>query len=469
MKSSQLSILIRENEKKKRHMPLRKLFSNISDLLLSLKPCILMSPLSVCEFLNPLNIQFDLVIFDEASQICPEDAIAPMIRGKNIIMAGDSKQMPPTNFFKSTVFNDDDYDNEEFDEEDYEYESILGLCSDLLPQKTLKWHYRSKHESLIAFSNKNFYSNSLNTFPSAENISASLGVKWEYVEDGYFDRSGSKTNLKEAERVAQMIIEHYKQTNSSLGVIAFSQSQMEAIESKLEALLKITPELESLIYNDSAEEPFFIKNLENVQGDERDVIFLSVGYAKDKNGVLYHNFGPLNRAGGERRLNVAITRAKEKLVVISSMKDSEINLSKTQSTGVKLLKNYLEYARTGEIPESLYVSSNLQFDSPLEKDIYESIVSLGYDVKTQVGTSGYKIDLGVVHPNYPGRFLVGIECDGASYHSSKTARDRDRLRQQVLEGLGWNIYRIWSQDWFKNKSREIQKVKIKLEELKNQI
>lgn len=460
----QLSTLSRENEKKKRHMPLRRLFNTIPELLLSLKPCILMSPLSVCEFLDPRKIQFDLVIFDEASQICPEDAIAPMIRGRNVIMAGDSKQMPPTSFFKATASTEEDYDDDEFSD-DEEYESVLGLCSDLLPQKTLKWHYRSKHESLIAFSNKHFYNNALNTFPSAINSAENLGVKFEFVENGYFDRSGSKTNPIEAERVAQLIIEHYQNTNDSLGVIAFSQSQMEAIEKKLEVLLKENPELENVVYNESVEEPFFIKNLENVQGDERDVILLSVGYAKDQNGVFYHQFGPLNKAGGERRLNVAITRSKKKLVVISSMKDSEINLSNTQSTGAKLLKNYLEYARTGQMPESVYVNSELEFDSPLEKDIYESIVSLGYDVKTQIGTSGYRIDLGVIHPEKTGTFLVGIECDGASYHSSKTARDRDRLRQQVLEGLGWKIYRIWSQDWFKNKSREIEKIKAMLEEL----
>lgn len=459
----QLSILSRENEKKKRHMALRKLFSSIPDLLLSLKPCILMSPLSVCEFLDPRKIQFDLVVFDEASQICPEDAIAPMIRGKNVIMAGDSKQMPPTNFFKATASVEDDYDDEEYNEEE-EYESVLGLCADLLPQKTLKWHYRSKHESLIAFSNRHFYNSALNTFPNAEDFSVNLGIKFEYVENGYFDRSGSKTNPIEAERVAQLILEHYRNTSASLGVIAFSQSQMEAIERKLEALLKEQPEMENLIYNESVEEPFFIKNLENVQGDERDVIFLSVGYAKDQNGIFYYQFGPLNKSGGERRLNVAITRAKKKLIVISSIKDSEINLSKTQSIGTKLLKNYLEYARTGRIPESVYVNSELQFDSPLEKDVYESIVSLGYDVKTQVGTSGYRIDLAVIHPNQTGKFIVGIECDGASYHSSKTARDRDRLRQQVLEGLGWKIYRIWSQDWFKNKYREIDKIKTMLKE-----
>lgn len=460
---SQISILSRENEKKKRHLPLRQLFGKIPDLFLSLKPCVLMSPLSVCEFLNPRIMQFDLVVFDEASQICPEDAIAPMIRGRNVIMAGDSKQMPPTSFFKATASVDDEFDDEELVEEEL-YESVLGLCSDLMPQKTLKWHYRSKHESLIAFSNRHFYNNSLYTFPSVDNYSQDLGISFEYVENGYYDRSGSRTNLIEAERVADLVVELYeKNPNASLGVIAFSQTQMEAIEKVLEMKLKSKPQLEKVILNDSVEEPFFIKNLENVQGDERDIIILSVGYAKDQNGVLYHLFGPLNKAGGERRLNVAITRAKSKLILVSSMKDSEINLSRSQSTGVKLLKNYLEYARTGQIPESVLFNSELEFDSPLEQDIYESIVSLGYEVKTQVGTSGYRIDLAVIDPNRPGRFLVGIECDGATYHSSKTARDRDRLRQQVLEGLGWKIYRIWSQDWFKNKSREIQKVKAMLE------
>lgn len=463
--SKQVSLLNRENNKKKAHLPVRTLLSSIPELFLSLKPCVMMSPLSVCEFLDPTKLQFDYVIFDEASQICPEDAIAPMIRGKNIVMAGDLKQMPPTNFFNATVTVDED----EYEDEDFEQaliESILSLCSDLMPTKTLKWHYRSRHESLIAFSNKHFYSNSLYTFPSVEIESEDYGVKFEYVEHGFFDRGGSRTNKYEAQRVAELVIEHFEKGNSqSLGVIAFSTQQSEEIQKQLEVMLKDKPQLENIIFNEEQEESFFIKNLENVQGDERDYIILSVAYAKDNNGKLYQQFGPLNKSGGERRLNVAITRAKSKLIVVSSMKDTEIDISKTNSVGAQLLRNYLSYARTGVLTDSILVNAENYFDSPFEQAVYNSLVQLGYQVKTQVGVSGYRIDLGIIDPYNPGKFILGVECDGATYHSSKTARDRDRLRQQVLENLGWTIYRVWSQDWFKNKDREVQKLKEYLDEL----
>lgn len=455
---SEKSLLIREQSKKKRLLPIRKLFSSISKLLLDLKPCIMMSPLSISEYIDLDNVCFDMVIFDEASQVCPEDAIGAMLRGKQVIVAGDKQQLPPTKFFSSVLDDSEEYDVEDDKKIDnkYEYESILDLCSDYLCSSKLLWHYRSRHESLIAFSNKYFYNNELYTFPSSS-TNKYLGVKFKYVE-GRYDYAGSATNIIEAKYVVQLILEHYKEyPDKSLGVIALSTKQMECISNLLDEERRIHPELEPY-FDEDREEAFFIKNLENVQGDERDTIILSVcyGYYDEARKKLSHNFGPLNRAGGERRLNVAITRAKYQMLVVSSIKGEDIDISKTSSRGAYLLKEYLNFAKDGKINETINVSAEKVFDSPLESDIYNELTKLGYIVDTQVGCSGYRIDLAIKDPNHLGNYLLGIECDGATYHSSKTARDRDRLRQQVLEGLGWKIYRIWSQDWFANKNRVIK-------------
>lgn len=452
------SVLIREGSKKKRLLPIRKLFSSMPTLLLDLKPCIMMSPLSISEFIDLDNVSFDMVIFDEASQVCPEDAIGAILRGKQVIVAGDKQQLPPTKFFSSVLDDTEEYDVEEDKKIDnkYEYESILDLCSDYLCNSKLLWHYRSRHESLIAFSNKYFYNNELYTFPSSS-TDKYLGVKFKYVE-GRYDYAGSATNIIEAKYVVQLILQHYKEhPDKSLGVIALSTKQMECISDILDEERRIHPELESY-FDDEKEEAFFIKNLENVQGDERDTIILSVcyGYYDEARKKLSHNFGPLNRAGGERRLNVAITRAKYQMLVVSSIKGDDIDTSKTTSRGAYLLKEYLNFARGGKINEAIKSSEEKVFDSPLESDIYNELTKLGYAVDTQVGCSGYRIDLAIKDPNHLGNYLLGIECDGATYHSSKTARDRDRLRQQVLEGLGWKIYRIWSQDWFGNKTRVLK-------------
>jgi superfamily I DNA and/or RNA helicase/DNA-binding transcriptional ArsR family regulator/very-short-patch-repair endonuclease len=459
----ELKILKKEYNKQKRHLPIRALLSRIPNLTWEMKPCFLMSPMSVSTYLGSQNFDFDLVIFDEASQILPEDAIGSIIRGKQVIVVGDSKQMPPTKFFTSSL--DDPESDEEFDET---YESILDQCSTVMPEKSLKWHYRSKHESLIAFSNKNFYKNRLHTFPSSDN-SCNSGLKFVHVENGVYDRSMSRTNKKEARKVAELTIDHFKNhPTKSLGIIAFSEAQQMQIIDEVECLMEDHPELRPLM-DESNEESFFIKNLENVQGHERDVIFFSVGYAKDHAGDLKYNFGPLSRQGGERRLNVAITRAKHHIKLVSSIMPEEIDLMRTNSRGAKLLREYLEFAKYGNLPESLDYNNELEFDSPFEEDVYDSISGLGYDVHSQVGCSGYRIDLAVIDPNNPGKYLMGIECDGASYHSSKSARDRDRLRQQVLESLGWNIYRIWSQDWFKRKKFEIEKIDRQLKDIRGNV
>ncbi|MHA1343159.1 MAG: DUF4011 domain-containing protein [Promethearchaeota archaeon] len=469
--SSPLNILKKEVIKKRRIKPIRVLFSEIPDFIKLIKPCFLMSPLSISKYLNPDIFQFDIVLFDEASQVRPEDAIGAIMRAKQVLVVGDLKQLPPTSFFQ--VFY------EESDEENYDiidYESILERFSTSGFQNLmLNFHYRSKNETLIAFSNYHFYNNRLYTFPGVIFKNDNLGIEFEYVPDGIYDRGKSRTNKKEARRVAELVINHFKENPEfSLGVIAFSQAQQEAIEIELENLLRNNLELEKY-FNENNLESFFIKNLENVQGDERDYMFFSIGYGKDMDGKLYLNFGPLNKVGGERRLNVAITRARYKVKVISSIKSSEIDITKTKSEGIKLLKQYLEYAEhKGNINyiKTKNINSTENFDSPFEEEVYNALSKLGYTVHTQVGCSGFKIDLAVVHPKYPGRYILGIECDGALYHSSFTARDRDRIRQEILESHGWKIYRIWSRDWAINPKKELFKLVNllkKLEKEKNTI
>ncbi|MBS4173521.1 AAA domain-containing protein [Bacillus sp. FJAT-49736] len=449
-RSSEISILKREIQKQKRHKPIRKLFSEIPGLLMALKPCMMMSPLSVSQFIDPSFLKFDLIIFDEASQIRPEDSIGSLFRGKQIVIAGDDKQLPPTAFFSNNVEIEDEFLSEE-EEELYEnFESILDECLLFMPQMSLKWHYRSKQESLIAFSNREIYNNELYTFPNAINQEHD-GVSLIHVTNAVYDRGKSKRNLIEAQKVAELVFEHIKRSpDRSLGIIAFSEAQQEAIRDKIDELREKYPECESF-FNEDLFESFFVKNLENVQGDERDTIILSVGYGKDENGVLYYNFGPLNKDGGERRLNVAITRARKELKVVSSILDTDMDDSKLNKRGPRLLKSYLAFAKSrGEFFLNTTVD-DADFDSPFEEDVYNMLQRKGLELMKQVGCSGYRIDLAVVDPKNPGKYIMGIECDGAAYHSSKTARDRDRLRQSVLESLGWNIQRIWSQDWVKRK------------------
>ncbi|OIK10515.1 DUF4011 domain-containing protein [Bacillus sp. MUM 13] len=456
--SNELAILSRKIQKQKRHKPIRRLFSEIPNLLLSIKPCMMMSPLSVSQFIDPTSLKFDLIIFDEASQIRPEDAIGSLIRGNQVVIAGDDKQLPPTSFFSQQIEMDDEFINEEEEEAFESFESILDESLLIMPQMSLKWHYRSKHESLIAFSNKEIYKNEMYTFPSSSN-GQNDGISHVYVENGVYDRGASKKNRVEAARVAELVINHFNNTpERSLGVIAFSEAQQEAIRDMLDEIRLKNPAYEEL-FNEDSLESFFIKNLENVQGDERDTIILSVGYGKDSSGILYYNFGPLNKDGGERRLNVAITRAKHEIIVVSSIRHTDLDDSKLNKKGPKLLKNYLYFAQTkGEFTNNNGIMNNGEVDSPFEQDVYDMLVKAGLEVRKQIGCSGYRIDLAVVDPLQPGKYLLGIECDGATYHSSKTARDRDRLRQSILESLGWNIHRIWSQDWVKRKKEITEEI-----------
>jgi superfamily II DNA or RNA helicase/very-short-patch-repair endonuclease len=457
--SSEQTLLRREIEKESRHKPLRELFDEAGTFISRMTPCFMMSPLSVAQHLKTGSIEFDTVIFDEASQIMPQDAVSSLIRAEQAVIAGDTKQLPPTSFFQSDVETTEDV-REDLD-------SILEEAASVLSEKTLRWHYRSKSEELIEFSNHHYYNNDLRTFPEND-PEIETGVSFDYVEDGVYDRGGSRKNEIEAQRVIDLIEEHAEQrSDKSLGVVAFSSAQEQAIRDALAERREESPVLDAFVSQDDVLDEFFIKNLEMVQGDERDRMIFSVGYGPAQDGTISTNFGPLNKTGGERRLNVAVTRAKEHITVVCSMLPGEIDLSGSNSTGAQHFKNYLEYARNGEqaLLRNDQVTETLDFDSEFEEAVYNALNEQGYDVVSQVQSSSYSIDLAIKHPDKPGKFVLGIECDGAAYHSSKTARDRDRTRQMVLEDLGWTIHRIWSPDWASNRDEELEKINRKVSSL----
>ncbi len=459
---SELGILRHEMDKKKRVMPIRKLFKSIPNLLLTLKPCLMMSPLSVAYFLDANAYRFDMVIFDEASQIFPQDAIGAIFRAKQVIIAGDTKQLPPTNFFAtSTSNNSEDYDDEDASEDEI-YDSILEETATVLPYRTLLWHYRSKHEHLIAFSNQEIYRNNLVTFPSSNESAPDTGVEFVYVEDGYFERGGRNCNVLEARLCVDLVKDHIERhPERSLGIIAFSEKQQQAIALEIQRFRERNPEYEEF-FAEGKDDEFFIKNLENVQGDERDTIIFSVGYARTKeqrtnNRPMSMLFGPLGKSGGERRLNVAITRAKINIKLVSSILPSDIDLSRTESEGVKMLRSYIEFAMNGEV--SLASTHKTMKPDDFANAIAQFISNHGYQVSQHIGCSGYKIDIAIHHPSDTiDQYIAGIECDGLSYASARTARDRDRLRGTVLKNMGWNMYRVWSAEWYKNPEVEGKKL-----------
>lgn len=455
---SEVGILRHEALKKGRHLPIRRLFDRIPNLLLRLKPCLMMSPISVAQFIDPNQHKFDIVIFDEASQIRPEDAIGSIYRGSQAIVAGDNKQLPPTDFFSlAMVDGDEDWDDVTMDDLDSILDEFVARVGS---ESELRWHYRSKRESLIAFSNYRFYDSKLITFPSTQVDDFGQGIEYIYVPDGIYDRGGKRNNRPEAVVAVDRIFDHFRKSPElSLGVVTFNTQQMDTIEDEVELRLRRHPEFARFFKREGLD-GFFVKNLENVQGDERDVMLFSIGYGKDQQGRYSMNFGPLNRSGGERRLNVAITRAREKVVIVSSIRYSDMDIQRTKSEGVLNFYHYLRYAETGKdaLPTITNISGG-ETESPFEDDVASEVRKMGYDVVPQVGCSGYRIDLGVVDPAQPGHFVLGVECDGAMYHSAKTARDRDRLRQEVLENMGWKIHRIWSPDWNNQREREVSRLK----------
>ncbi|WP_291911077.1 DUF3320 domain-containing protein [Chitinophaga sp. CB10] len=456
----QVNILKTEFNKKARHMPVRKLMQAAGWAIQAIKPVFMMSPMSIANFLPPESVEFDLVIFDEASQVRPVDALGAIMRGKQLVVVGDTRQLPPTSFFDTLTKEIDDEENVTAD-----MQSILGLCdAQGAPQRMLRWHYRSRHESLITLSNHEFYDNKLVIFPGPGSREQA-GLVFHHLPDTAYDRGKTRTNPKEAARVADAVIAHAKLfPHQSLGVVAFSTSQREAISDALEVRRKANPELESF-FTSHHDEPFFVKNLENVQGDERDVIYISIGYGRTEEGYVAMSFGPLNNEGGERRLNVLITRAKLRCEVFTNITADDIDENRTQSYGIRALKSFLYYAQHGKL--NYTEETGLPAASPFEENVAAALTARGYTVRKQVGAKGFYIDMAVVDPDYPGRYLLGIECDGAAYHSARSARDRDRLRQQVLEGMGWKIHRIWSTDWFHHPEAELERLIAAIEAAKH--
>jgi len=457
--ASELGLLLREVNKKRRHIPLRNLFARMPTLLPRIKPCLMMSPLAVSTYLDNPDFAFDLVIFDEASQVRPHDAVCAIYRGKQLVVGGDPKQLPPTDFFARAGEDDDAPSPDEGGTAGFE--SLLDVCLSLgLCRKRLRWHYRSRREGLIAFSNRHFYDGALVTFPSADE-DAVRAVQFIHVPDGRF-KDG--VNPVEARRVAQLVLDHARAApDQSMGVIAFSQRQQDRILDELEVLRRKNKDCEAFFATDR-EDAFFVKNLENVQGDERDVIVLSVGYGPDDAGKVMMRFGPINRTGGERRLNVAVTRARRGMTVVASMTAHDVDLSRTEADGARLLRAFLDYAERGPVAlaSAITEANSRGADSPFEREVGDELARRGLTVHRQVGCGGYLIDLAVTEPT-GGRYLLGVECDGATYHSAATARDRDRLRQAVLEGLGWRLVRVWSTDWVRDRAGQVNRVLAALE------
>lgn len=458
---SEMALVINEVNKQKRHIPIRQLMLRAAKALVALKPCFMMSPLSVAQYLAPGQVKFDLVVMDEASQLKPEDAIGALARGGQIVIVGDPKQLPPTTFFQRINL---DGEEEEDDSQTAieEGESILDVASTLFqPVRRLRWHYRSRHHSLIAFSNKEFYGD-LVVFPSAYNEDPSLGVKYNFVSDGVFE---NHRNPREAAVVVDAVLEHMREhPDESLGIVTLNFEQRELVEELLDRWLRTDPA--AIAYQErmrGGQDALFVKNLENVQGDERDVMFISTTYGPDARGNQYQRFGPINGANGHRRLNVLFTRAKKRTVVFSSLDPDRIQTTPNSPWGLRALKEYLVFARTGILEQADQGGEQLVND--FERSVAFVLKDKGYDVVPQVGVAGFFIDIGVKHPAKAGAFLLGIECDGATYHSAKSARDRDRLRQEILVNLGWKIHRVWSTDWFRNRDGEIKRMLLRIEEL----
>lgn len=451
IQSSEVGILQKNIRNNARGISIRKLFDQIPTLLSRMCPCMLMSPLSVAQFIDTDADKFDLIVFDEASQMPTYEAVGAIARGKNVVIVGDPKQMPPTNFFSVNTIDEENIEMEDL-------ESILDDCLALsIPSKYLLWHYRSKHESLIAFSNSEYYDNKLMTFPSPDNIESKVRM---VNINGYYDKGKSRQNRAEAQAVVDEIarrLSNDELRKKSIGVVTFSIVQQALIEDLLSDLFIFHPELETLALE--CEEPLFIKNLENVQGDERDVILFSVGYGPDAAGRVSMNFGPLNRAGGERRLNVAVSRARYEMIIYSTLRSDMIDLNRTSSIGVAGLKRFLEYAEKGTRNVINSSDNSLsETSASIENIIADKLRSLGYTVHTDIGCSGYKIDIGIVDTLNESNYQLGIICDGKNYKRTKTARDREIVQNNVLKALGWNICRIWTMDWWEKPDEVIASI-----------
>ena len=446
--SSEIGLLNRNISNGGRGLSLRDLFDQIPKLMPRLCPCMLMSPMSVAQYLDLSQEKFDLVVFDEASQMPTCEAVGAIARGKALVVVGDPKQMPPTSFFTSSNVDEDEADIDDL-------ESILEDCRTLeIPSLQLNWHYRSRHESLIAFSNNEYYDGKLITFPSVDDKQTK--VKFVPVE-GVYDKGGRRSNRSEAEAIVKEVERRLTSDSNtqSIGIIAFSVVQQNLIEDLLQEMLDHKLAVKQAA--DALYEPIFVKNLENVQGDERDVILFSVGYGPDKKGNVSMNFGPLNNAGGERRLNVAVSRARQEMMVFSTMRSSHIDLRRSKARGVEGLKHFLEYAEQQVLAENIQSTASRP-DTPLARQIADAIAEKGYVVNVNVGRSHFKVDVAVSRQESPDAYVLGILLDGESYRDTQTTRDREIVQPSVLEGLGWRVMRIWSVDWLNNPQRVIDRV-----------
>ncbi len=441
---SEWGLLAREIAKRARHLPLRSLFARLPHALTRLTPCVMMSPLSVAQHWPAEAAPFDVVIFDEASQIAPWDAIGAIARGRQTVIVGDPEQLPPTQVGER--IGEDGPDAADVPDQ----ESILDEClAAALPQRRLAWHYRSRHESLIAFSNRHYYRGGLVTFPSP--VTADRAVRLIPVADGLYERGGARVNRPEARAVVADLVARLRDpaATDSLGIVTFNGEQQRLIENLLDAERRADPGLERHFDPRATAEPVFVKNLETVQGDERDAILFSVAVGPDAAGRITGQISSLNREGGHRRLNVAITRARRESVVFASIRPDQIDLGRGAARGIRDFKHFLDFAERG-MPalEAAAAPTGRDVDSPFEAAVMAALEGRGWRVVPQIGVSSFRIDLGIVHPDAPGRYLAGVECDGATYHSAATARDRDRLRHAVLTDLGWRLHRVWSTAWW---------------------
>jgi len=455
-KSGGYGILKHELQKSRRHKPVRQLATEMGDAMARLAPCMLMSPLSIAQYLPADQALFDLVIFDEASQIAPWDAIGSIARGRQVIIAGDPRQMPPTSFFNRAASADDDDTAEDL-------ESILDECLGAgVPSHRLTWHYRSRHESLIAFSNHQYYDSELITFPAAETRPSA--VEWRRV-DGVYAKGKGRNNAREAEALVAETVKRltdpvFVASGQTIGIITLNTDQQKLVNDLLDVARQQHPSIEPFFQQELAE-PVVVKNLETVQGDERDVIMLGIGFGPTEPGanVMSMNFGPLNKEGGWRRLNVAVTRARREMLVFTSFDPSMVDLNRTSARAVADLRHFIEFAQRGPRALAEAVRGSVGgHESPFETFVAAGLRAKGWHVVPQIGVSRFRIDLGIVHPDRPGDYLVGVECDGATYHSAATARDRDKVRGAILQGLGWTLLRVWSTDWWVDREGALERL-----------
>lgn len=467
----QLAVLRREFEKKSRHMPLRTLLGRAGNAVRAIKPVFLMSPLSVASYLAPGGPPFDLVVFDEASQVRPVDALGALLRGRQAVVVGDSRQLPPTRFFDRLTGGDAEIADDDEPATSGDLESVLGLFAvQGAPERMLRWHYRSRHESLIAVANREFYDERLVVFPSPDADRRDAGLALRHVPEAVYDRGRTRTNPVEAGAVARAVLDHAREqiarpadSRLTLGVAAFSMAQGQAIQDRVERMRHDDPACEPF-FATGGPEPFFVKNLESVQGDERDVIFISVGYGRTADGDLAMSFGPLNGDGGERRLNVLITRARLRCVVFTGLTAEDIDDGRSRARGVAALKTFLAYAEGRPLvvdardPASPAPETAVEAEPDFDRAIAAALTDAGCQVRARVGNGASALDLAIVDPVQPGRYRMGLACDGPSDHAPRSARDRDRLRPQVLQSLGWRLRRVWSTDWLRNPDGERERL-----------